>query len=84
MHPWQKHVQTIDEVIALCESPSTKNHFDNEDIEFDGVVVKVHELPLRSMLGSTNHHPRWAMAYKFPTKQVVTRIMSIDYQVGRT
>ncbi len=84
MHQWAKHLQTIEEVIALCESTSTKNYFDAEDIEFDGIVVKVHELGLRAMLGSTNHHPRWAIAYKFPTKQVVTRITSIDYQVGRT
>jgi DNA ligase (NAD+) len=81
MHHWLKPVQTIDEVIGLCESGATKNYFDNEDIEFDGVVVKIHELPLRAMLGATNHHPRWAMAYKFPTKQVVTQILSIDYQV---
>ena len=84
MHSWQKHVQTIDEVIAICESPATKNYFDSEDIEFDGVVVKVHELALRQKLWSTNHHPRWAMAYKFPAKQIVTRINSVDYQVGRT
>jgi DNA ligase (NAD+) len=84
MHPWQKHVLHIDDVIAICESAATKNYFDNEDIEFDGVVVKVHELSLRSMLWSTNHHPRWAMAYKFPAKQIVTRINSVDYQVGRT
>jgi NAD-dependent DNA ligase len=50
MHPWQKHVLHIDDVIAICESAATKNYFDNEDIEFDGVVVKVHELSLRSML----------------------------------
>ena len=81
MHQWLKHVQTIDEVISLCEGTTTKNYFDNEDIEFDGVVVKIHEIPLRDMLGATNHHPRWAMAYKFPTKQVVTQIQSVDYQV---
>ncbi len=84
MHSWLKTCNTIDEVIAICESPATKNYFDSEDIEFDGIVVKVHELPLRNLLGSTNHHPRRAMAYKFPTKQVVTRITSVDFQVGRT
>lgn len=81
MHQWMKHVQTIEEVIAICESPTTKNYFDAEDIEFDGIVIKINELDIRQALGSTNHHPRWAMAYKFPAKQVVTRIVSVDYQV---
>lgn len=81
MHPWVKYADNIDEVIAICDSVTTKNYFDAEDIEFDGVVVKIHELAIRTQLGTTNHHPRWAMAYKFPTKQVVTRIVSVDYQV---
>lgn len=84
MHQWVKIATHIDEVIAICESPATKNYFDNEDIEFDWVVIKVLELPVRTMLGSTNHHPRRAIAYKFPTKQVVTRIASVDFQVWRT
>lgn len=84
MHPWVKYADNIDEVIAICDSVTTKNYFDAEDIEFDGVVVKIHELGIRTQLGTTNHHPRWAMAYKFPTKQVVTRIVSVDYQVWRT
>lgn len=84
MHHWYKICNTIEEVIDICESTATKNYFDNEDIEFDGVVVKVQELELRTILGNTNHHPRWAMAYKFPAKQVVTKIVSVDYQVWRT
>ena len=81
MHQWLKHVRTIHEVISLCESSATKNYFDSEDIEFDGIVVKINELALRGILGNTNHHPRWAMAYKFPTKQIVTQLLSVDYQV---
>jgi DNA ligase (NAD+) len=39
---------------------------------------------VRAILGTTHHHPRWAMAYKFPSKQVVTKLLSISYQIGRT
>lgn len=50
----------------------------------DGVVIKVDELKHRSSLGSTAKAPRWALAYKFETEQGLTRLMRIDYQVGRT
>lgn len=39
---------------------------------------------MRSFLGSTQHHPRWSIAYKFPAQQVITQILSLDFQVGRT
>ncbi len=84
MHTRHKNVQTIEEVMEICESIATKNYFDTQDIAFDGIVVKIQELAIRTMLGETNHHPRWAMAYKFPTQQITTKLLSIDYQVGRT
>ncbi len=62
----------------------TKQTFDKQEIDFDGIVVKVNNIALRNLLGETNHHPRRAMAYKFPAKQVVTKLMSVDWQVGRT
>ncbi len=52
--------------------------------EIDGVVVKVNDLQLQAELGSTARSPRWAIAYKFPPEEVVTRVKSIDIQVGRT
>lgn len=84
MHTRHKNVQTIEEVVEICESIATKNYFDIQDIAFDGIVVKIQELAIRDMLGETNHHPRWAIAYKFPTQQITTKLLSIDYQVGRT
>ncbi len=52
--------------------------------EIDGMVVKVNELEEREALGYTNHHPKWALAYKFDSPQGETVVNSIDVQVGRT
>ena len=50
----------------------------------DGIVIKVNELPFQKELGYTAKFPRWAVAYKFKAEQALTRVLSIDYQVGRT
>jgi DNA ligase (NAD+) len=52
--------------------------------ETDGVVVKVNSFQYQDELGYTAKSPRWAMAYKFKSEQVSTRLNSISYQVGRT
>jgi DNA ligase (NAD+) len=52
--------------------------------ETDGVVVKVNRFQYQDELGYTAKSPRWAMAYKFKSEQVSTRLNSISYQVGRT
>jgi DNA ligase (NAD+) len=52
--------------------------------DYDGLVIKVNSIPFQNRLGSTNKHPRWAVAYKFETEQAVTRVLDIVCQVGRT
>lgn len=52
--------------------------------EIDGLVFKVDDLGLRDELGSTGHHPRWALAYKFESPQAQTVVENISVQVGRT
>jgi len=50
----------------------------------DGVVVKVNDYATRQLLGYTAKVPRWAVAYKFKAEQALTRLLSVDFQVGRT
>ena len=52
--------------------------------EIDGMVIKVNNLALQQQLGFLSREPRWATAYKFPAETVMTRLHSIDWQVGRT
>ena len=52
--------------------------------EIDGIVIKVNNLALQQQLGFLSREPRWATAYKFPAETVMTRLHSIDWQVGRT
>jgi len=74
--------KSIDEVMEYI------NHWDEarRDLIFDtdGIVIKVNSLALQEELGSTAKSPRWAIAYKYKAEQVATRLLSVDFQVGRT
>lgn len=52
--------------------------------ETDGLVIKINDYEHHALLGNTTKAPRWAIAYKFPAKQVTTRMLGVTYQVGRT
>lgn len=56
----------------------------NLPFDIDGIVIKVDDLDLQEELGLTAKSPRWAISYKFKAEQVETKLLSIDYQVGRT
>jgi DNA ligase (NAD+) len=57
---------------------------DSLDYEIDGVVVKVNSTALQEEFGATTKAPRWAIAYKYPARQVTTKLVDIHVQVGRT
>ncbi len=77
---------------ALCENFDELREFiekmepirDSLDYEIDGVVVKVNSTALQQEFGSTSKAPRWAIAYKYPARQSMTKLISIEIQVGRT
>ncbi len=71
-------------MIETCLDNKIKQQLESEDIDFDGLVIKVKDQSQRDILGSTDHHPRWAVAYKFPAQLASTQIISVDFQVGRT
>ena len=54
------------------------------DYDIDGVVVKLNNISDQRKLGFTAHHPKWAIAYKFPAEEVLTKLKDIIFTVGRT
>ncbi|WP_400195164.1 NAD-dependent DNA ligase LigA [Lysinibacillus telephonicus] len=73
---------TIDDVLAFIEK-WTENR-PNLAYEIDGIVVKVNRYAHQDELGFTAKSPRWAIAYKFPAEEVVTKLLDIELTVGRT
>jgi DNA ligase (NAD+) len=77
-----KVVGGIQQVIRYVEEFEGKR--DELPYEIDGMVIKVNDLVLQDRLGMTSHHPRWAIAYKFKARQATSKLISIEFQVGRT
>jgi DNA ligase (NAD+) len=73
---------SLDDVLAYCAR--LEGARDTLGYDADGVVVKVDSLEQQRRLGSTAHHPRWAIAYKFAARQATTVVQSIDVNVGKT
>ncbi len=82
VNPNRKLCATIDDVIAYCDEWDERR--DQLNYEIDGAVVKVNQVAVQQELGTTSKAPRWAIAYKFPARQVSTRLLDVSYQVGRT
>jgi DNA ligase (NAD+) len=57
---------------------------DDLPYEVDGLVIKVDDFGQRAALGTTSKFPRWAIAYKFPARQVTTRLIDLEPNIGRT
>ncbi|MBQ7311308.1 MAG: NAD-dependent DNA ligase LigA [Alistipes sp.] len=82
----------VSEHMTLCRGAKEVieyiNHWDEarKSLPYptDGVVIKVNDFALRRSLGFTAKSPRWAVAYKFKAESALTRLVSVDFQVGRT
>ena len=77
-----KRCNNIGEVIEFCRN--FQEIRDTLPYETDGVVVKVDDLEKQRILGEKTRAPRWAIAYKFPAEEAMTRLLDIEVQVGRT
>ncbi len=75
-------VKGIDKVIRHVEEFENKR--DTLPYEIDGMVIKVNDLQLQERLGMTSHHPRWAIAFKFKARQATSKLLQVEFQVGRT
>lgn len=78
----KKVVKGINAVIKYCQEFEAKR--DDLPYEIDGMVIKVDDVELQETLGMTSHHPRWAIAYKFKARQATSRLLDVEFQVGRT
>jgi DNA ligase (NAD+) len=77
-----KVINGIEDVISFCNAYEKER--ETLPYEIDGIVIKVNSIALQQRMGSTTHHPRWAIAYKFKAKQATSKLLKVDFQVGRT
>ncbi|MBN9484735.1 MAG: DNA ligase (NAD(+)) LigA [Bacteroidetes bacterium 43-93] len=77
-----KRFNNIDDVIAFCEEFEQRR--DDLPYEVDGLVIKVNSFDMQDRMGMTAHHPRWAVAYKFKARQATSKLLRVEFQVGRT
>lgn len=82
VNPLRKVCQDIDEVWSFISEISEKRN--DLPYEIDGMVIKTNDLKTQVDLGYTAKYPKWAIAYKFPAQQVVTKVLDIFCTVGRT
>ena len=82
VNPERKVLSNFEEINKYVEEYSKKRNSLPYDI--DGIVLKVNDLSLHEEIGYTAKTPKWAIAYKFPPEEVITKLKDIIYTVGRT
>ena len=82
VNPNIKVANDIDEVIKYIDKWQEERP--NLPYEIDGIVIKVDNLKDQEKLGYTARTPKWAIAYKFPAEEVLTKLVDIEFCVGRT
>jgi DNA ligase (NAD+) len=77
----KKRCKNIGEVIDFCLDWQARR--EGYAYEIDGMVAKVNQRELQERAGFTAHHPRWAIAFKFQAKQATSKLLNVEYQVGK-
>ncbi len=78
----REYCETIEDVLAFIKKWTEARP--NLSYEIDGIVIKVNRYAHQDELGFTAKSPRWAIAYKFPAEEVITKLLDIELTVGRT
>lgn len=77
-----RRFERLDDALAYCREWMTRR--DELEYEVDGVVIKIDSLAQQTQLGVVGRDPRWAIAFKFPAREAVSRLIDIVVNVGRT
>jgi DNA ligase (NAD+) len=79
------YAKSFDDIRDLIEEIN-RLEFERQtlDVLTDGLVIKIDDIKTREVLGFTNRFPRWAMAYKFEAEETSTRLIGVEWNVGRT
>lgn len=81
-NPNNRLVYSINELLQFIDEKS--NERDSLPYDIDGIVIKLNSIPDQKKMGFTAKYPKWATAYKFPPKEVLTKLNDIIFTVGRT
>lgn len=82
VHPFLAHAKGLEGLVeAVQEVDRVRKSL---DVLTDGAVIKITDMETRAVLGYTNKFPRWAVAYKFEAEEQSTRLLSVEWNVGRT
>ena len=81
-NPYSKRCDDTNEIIRYHQKMEDKR--DKLDYEIDGIVIKLNNIEYQNIMGVKTRSPRWAIAYKFPSRMEITKVMDITSQVGRT
>ena len=82
VNPNNKIVNNVEELLEYISDKAEKR--DSLPYDIDGIVIKLNDLNEQRIMGFTAKYPRWATAYKFPAKEVLTKLEDIIFTVGRT
>ena len=82
VYNYAKECDSIEKVIEEIEKIEEERH--HIDVLTDGAVIKINDMKTREVLGYTMRFPRWAIAYKFEAEETTTKLLSVEWNVGRT